>query len=287
MGRVAPRAPLRGNTMQWPVVLVSHGTGGSAEGMGWLGCRLAAKGFVVLAVNHHGNTAIEPYFPEGFLCWWERALDLTTILNILSDTNFFAGKIDLSRVYAAGFSLGGYAALALAGAITDVKLFDAWASGQQGVRGPREYPDIADRIPDLLATSAVFRASQERQGNLYRDQRVKAVYAFAPAPPVRGFTAGSLASIDIPVGIMVGASDTEAPCEECADWLANQIPNCNLSLLGPEVGHYVFLCEATKNGKAELPNFCVDAVGVNRTSIHQKAADAAITLFRSSEKPGT
>lgn len=284
MGSVAAGVPLENSAGQRPVVLLSHGTGGSAQGMGWLGCRLAAEGFIVLAANHHGNTAVEAYLPEGFLCWWERALDLTALLEIHLKGGLFAGKIDISRVYAAGFSLGGYTVLALAGAITDVKLFDEWANGLQGQRGPREFPDIADHIPDLLATSAVFRASQDRQGHRYLDPRVKAVFTFAPAPPVRNFTVKSLASIDIPVGIMAGASDAEAPCEDCAIWLANQILNCNLMLLEENAVHYVFLCEATENGRVELSDICIDAKGVSRAAIHQKAADAAIKLFRLTEK---
>jgi hypothetical protein len=47
--------------------ILSYGTGGSAEGMGWLGQRLACLGYICIGVNHHGNTAIEPYRAEG-LC---------------------------------------------------------------------------------------------------------------------------------------------------------------------------------------------------------------------------
>lgn len=44
---------------------------------GWAG-RLR-RGYVVAAVNHHGNTSREPYLPHGFLLWWERAKDLTAV----------------------------------------------------------------------------------------------------------------------------------------------------------------------------------------------------------------
>ena len=60
MGQTAEEAPMEPGVESWPVVLISHGTGGSAAGMGWLGCRLAARGYVVLGVDHHGNTAGEP-----------------------------------------------------------------------------------------------------------------------------------------------------------------------------------------------------------------------------------
>ncbi len=103
---------------RWPVVVLSHGTGGTAEGLGWMGVRLARRGFICIGVSHHGNTALERYLPEGFLCWWERARDLTVILDLLETKSPLAGRLDFSCVFAAGFSLGGCTVLSLAGAIT-------------------------------------------------------------------------------------------------------------------------------------------------------------------------
>jgi len=119
-------APVNAARKTWPVVLLSHGTGGSAYGMDWLGHRLAALGYIAISVNHHGNTAMEPYLPEGFLCWWERAGDLILALDCLGNKGVLAGTIDFSKVFAAGFSLGAYTVLALAGAITNIELFLQW-----------------------------------------------------------------------------------------------------------------------------------------------------------------
>ena len=58
------------------------------------------------------------------------------------------------------------------------------------------------------------------------------------------------------MGIMVGPSDKEAPAQECAVWLANKIRDCELMLLEPEAGHYVFLCEATEAGRHAQPEIC-------------------------------
>ena len=282
MGKIAPNASLNDALGAWPVVLLSHGTGGTAAGLSWLGRRLAARGFAVLAVNHHGNTGIEPYRPEGFLCWWERARDLSFILDHLAIEGLFAARLDLSRTFAAGFSLGGYTVLALAGAITDLSLFEEWLRGQGKPRGPREFPDIGGYIPNLLATSPEFRASQARHSLSYRDPRIRAILALAPAPPVRSFSIESLRSIELPVGIMVGPADIEAPVQECAAWLAEHIPTSELTLLEPDAGHYVFLCEATDPGRKAEPAICLDPAGVDRSSIHDRAAEAATRLFQSS-----
>lgn len=159
MGDVAPGAPLSEVRSAWPVVLLSHGTGGTAASLGWLACRLAAAGHVVISVDHHGNTAAEPYRPEAFLAWWDRPRDLTLLLDHLAVEGPLAGHLDLGDVTAAGFSIGGYTVLALAGAVTEMALFRDWAAAQPFVKGPREFPDIANQLEPLLADSAPFRAA--------------------------------------------------------------------------------------------------------------------------------
>lgn len=271
----------------WPVVLLSHGTGGSAFGMDWLGARLAALGFIAISVNHHGNTAMESYLPEGFLCWWERADDLKLALDRLAIEGVLAGAIDFSRVFAAGFSLGAYTVLALAGAITDVELFQQWleTTATKDPHGPKEFPNLSEHIPKLLASSAEFTKSQARQHENYCDSRIKAVLALAPPPPIRAFSHQSLGAIDIPVHIVVGQADKEAPADTCASWLKTHLPNIHLTLLGKNVGHYVFLGEPTELGKTTEPDTCIDAQGVERSTIHHQTTQIAFKLFESAAQP--
>lgn len=279
-GQIAPNARLSEERPQWPTVLLSHGTGGSADGMGWLGRRLAERGFIALGVSHHGNTSIEPYLPEGFACWWERAGDLSVLLDLSIADGPFAGRIDLNRVFAAGFSLGGYTVLCLAGALTDRDLFETWRRTEAPeMDGPREFLDLEGRIKALEKNSETFRGSVARHGQSWRDQRIRAVMAYAPAPTVRAFEPRSVAAIDIPVALMTGASDTETPFDACTRWLEKQNPAFTVTRLDEPVGHYVFLQEATDTGKASEPAICVDPPGVNRRAIHQQAAQAAMDLF--------
>ena len=283
MGAVAPQATLSDAVSRWPLVLLSHGTGGTAQQMGWLGSRLARRGFVCIAVSHHGNTAIEPYLPEGFLCWWERARDLSAVTDFLDEESRFMNRLDLGNVFASGFSLGGYTVLALAGAITSLTRFEEWLAAEGGhATGPREFPNLADHAPELLARSEPFQASQCRHSHTYHDCRLRAVTVLAPAPPVRSFLPDSLAGIDIPVSILVGQADTEAPHDRCAVWLVDKNPSFKLTLLGEEVGHYVFLCESTTYGKQTEPEVCVDRESVDRSSIHDRAAEMTAALFRES-----
>ena len=271
-----------GDAGRLPLVLLSHGTGGTVAGLGWLAHRLAAHGFLVAGVDHHGNTAREPYRAEGFLCWWERAGDLARLADHLLADPRFAGRIDPDRVHVAGFSLGGHTALALLGAISEMSRFLDWAAGQSFGRGPREFPDLADRIAPLLAASPVFRASWERQSLPCRDPRIRSALLMAPAPTVRAFTPESLAAISAPVVLTVGGADREAPGEAGAIWLRDRLSASRLIPLGAEVGHYVFLDECTPAACRDAPEICVDAPGVHRAAVHAEVTALALDLFGAS-----
>lgn len=276
LGRLARgAAPSRAGN-PFPVVLISHGTGGTAASLGWLARRLAAWGVAVLAVDHHGNTATQPPRPEGFLCWWERARDLSLALDVLSRDGPLAGRLDEDRVGAAGFSLGCHTALALLGGITDMERFRDWAERQGGplARGPREFPDLADRVAALLSRDGPIQAAWARRGFTHRDPRVAAAVLLAPAPPVQAFTDDSLATIAAPVHMLTVGADQEAPAVHGADWLGTRLRHGTRTGLADAAGHYVFLPEATAAGLREAPDLCRDAPGVNRAAIHEAAAAA-------------
>jgi predicted dienelactone hydrolase len=82
-GKAARDAELTGSPPYFPGLLLSHGTGGSALQLGRRGTALAAQDYIVASVNHHGNTSVEPYTAPGFCLWWERAQDLSAVLDHL------------------------------------------------------------------------------------------------------------------------------------------------------------------------------------------------------------
>ena len=279
MGAVAREADLDDHLRCFPVILLSHGTGGTASSLGWLAQRLASAGYVVLGVDHHGNTASEPYRVEGFLCWWERARDLSLLLDVLAEAGPFASRLDLMQVACVGFSLGGYTVLSMLGAITDMTLFREWARRSALGRGPRELPDLPESIEPLLQESAVFRASWDRRSASHLDRRLRTAVVLAPAPPVRAFTPGSLAALTAPVTIMVGEADQEAPAEPCSVWLHRLLRSSSLHLLGRDVGHYTLLCAGTEHGRTLEPHLWVDAPGVDRSAVDEMATRISLTAI--------
>lgn len=277
---IAHDAPVQPETRPYPLVLLSHGTGGSAAGLEWLARRLVDRGFVALGVNHHGNTGGEAYRAEGFACLWERAPDLSLMLDRQKDwQGDLAGHIDTRSVFAAGFSAGAYTMMLLLGAVAQFSQFEQSRLKPRGPRGPREFPDLADHIPSLLRTSAAFRDSWSRVSQSYRDDRIKAALVCAPGRSVRGFSEESLKAIDRPALILVGDADDTAPVEECSKWLHARLGQSTFRVLPGGLGHYVFLPEGTPLGLSFAEHLFIDPAGIERAAVHDEIAELSGAFF--------
>ena len=280
VGTATRNAPIAPAPMRYPLIVVSHGTGGSALQMMWLGQTLAAHGYIVAAVNHHGNTGAEdaPTIP-GFVLWWERPRDLTVLIDRLLADSTFGPRIDSARIGAAGFSLGGYTMIEIAGGTTN------WAAYRQFCKqpgssslcdSPPEFPTLATDTMRIVNDPRV-QAGIPHAGDSYRDPRVKAVFAIAPSMG-GAFTDADLRPIHIPVAIVIGDSDVMAPLKQNAARFAHTIPGATLGVLH-NVRHYTFIADCTTLGRQELPQICTDVPSIDRTRIHTTVADSAAHFF--------
>lgn len=286
IGSAAQDATLASAPARFPMIVLSHGTGGSAMQMAWLGTALAAKGYIAVAVNHPGNNATEAYTAQGFSTWWERARDLSVVIDSMLADPTFRARIDAKRIGAAGFSLGGYTMIEIAGGITNPQAFlDFCASPRADLicKSPPEFPTLVEDFKKLSATDAEFQAALRHAGDSYRDARVRAVFAIAPALGP-AFSAASLAKIDIPVDIVAGQVDTNVPIESSAKYFAASIPGSELTIFPGNVAHYTFLDSCTEADRKTLPNLCTDGEGVDRDAIHAKTSGLAVEFFNATLK---
>ena len=278
---VAPDAELSAESKQYPLVLLSHGTGGSAIQMMWLGYYLAARGYIVAAVNHHGNTSSEKQlFPQGFLLYWERAKDLSVVLDKLLADPIFGARIDRNRIAAAGFSLGGYTVISIAGGVFSSQEYEAFCHSPQRdftCEPQPEFPEAHKLFAEIKNTDPVVRDSLRHAGDSYRDKRIKRVFAIAPALG-SGFTKAGLNQIRVPVLIVIGEADKVTPLMTNAQRYANLIKGARLTILRGQIGHYTFLAECNAHGKAVL-DICRDADAVDRAMVHQQVAKLAFDFF--------
>ncbi len=282
-GRNAKGAPMSASPPKLPLIVLSHGTGGAAMGLAWLGETLAANGYIVAAVNHHGNTGAEPTPKlQATLIWWDRPQDLSVLIDRLLADPKWGTRIDASRIGVAGFSIGGYTALASVGARLSCAKWQKFCTDATTAPSCKLPPGVSSQFPDgeaerlITQDSRVLKALAHMDDD-YRDPRIKAAVAIAPAVGV-AMRPDSLAAITAPVHIVVGSADDQAAPGTNAQPIAKAIPNAKLDML-PKVTHYSFLPSCNERGKQYVKTICTDPVGVDRDALHQQVGARALEFF--------
>ena len=233
-----------------PLVLLSHGTGGSALEMFWLAQALASAGSRVAAVDHHGNNYLDGFLPEGFTCGWERARDLTFVLDVL------AQQRELGPVGVAGYSLGGYTAAALLGARMAVERLIAVLDGTVPMPALPEFPDLRRALAEHLGADGIQSLVQPGGGD-FSDGRVEAAFLICPAIGML-LDERSLAEITRPVAIRWAGADDITPASDNALRYAEFIPRAECVCVGPDVAHLDFTDQP--GGSAARKAVSADAV---------------------------
>ncbi|MDZ8187782.1 MAG: alpha/beta hydrolase [Nostoc sp. ChiSLP02] len=211
------------------VIVISHGLGLDSSNFQYLAAHLASYGFAVAVPNHpdsdtkklrsllnkHANELAQTNEFQ------DRPLDVTYILNQLQKANQFdsrfKNRLNVQNVGVFGQSLGGYTALALAGAKIN---FHKLKQDCQ-LTGLKKTWNMS-----LLLQCGALELSIRHSGKDYnlRDERVKAAIAVNPITSSIFGEAG-LNQIKTPVMIVSSSDDTVAPAlsEQILpfSWLAN------------------------------------------------------------------
>ena len=257
---VRPNAKPKSGTH--PVVVFSHGSGGNALQVGWLAEALAEKGYVVLAANHPGTTSRDS-LPERTVMIWERANDLSEILNWAENPTIEGLSLDTENISVAGFSLGGHSALAI--------------SGLQVSKA--NFIEYCDRNPDIWDCGWLARGgvdfneiNAELYDAHYLDNRVGATIAIDPALAPAAIIE-SAASITHPVMVINFEPHEGVPEALDAAQITEMMPNARYMAI-PQSWHFSFLSECSLLGKIVIglgseENICSDWKLRDRNDVHQ------------------
>lgn len=226
--------PVNGSTPA-PVVVLSHGTGGAGEDLDWLARPLNDMGFLVASVDHHGNSYNDEYLVEGFSFAWERARDVSFLIDYLVAEH----NVDVDRIGAAGFSFGGYTVAALLGGRVDAAIMDAMFRGLIPAPEVPEFPDLVKTLRSKYS-DAELSSLAESGARSVTDARIRAGILLAPAIG-RLLLPLSLQQVSALVLVRWGDADDNTPPEDNAHLYRDLIPQANGESLGSDVGHYVFL----------------------------------------------
>jgi predicted dienelactone hydrolase len=164
-----------------PVILFSHGLGGTREGSGYLGKHWAARGYVVVYLQHAGsddsvwrnkrlgqrlNAMRQAANAQNFML---RVADVKSVLDQLeawnkADKHELSGRLDLDRVGMTGHSFG------------------------------------------AVTTQAVSGQRFDRGAHL-TNPRIKAAIAFSPSGPRQGDPDDAFGRVEMPWMLMTGTKD--------------------------------------------------------------------------------
>ncbi|WP_159946021.1 alpha/beta fold hydrolase [Rhizobium sp. 18065] len=263
----------------FPLILLSHGSGSRALGMAWIATALAEAGFVVAGPDHPGTTSGDS-IPEATPKIWERTADLSAVLDSITTDKAWRSVVDPARVGVLGFSLGGTAALEIAGARASLDAYVAYCASYPAMmdcrwfKGGRGFVNDEEiRVPPLDLRSVDRRRFEQSN----RDPRFKAAVLVDPGLAT-SYTPDSLAAIDIPLAFVNLGSTGHIPVAVLSDALATKIAGATYRQI-EKADHFSFLPLCKPGSAAMLKQIgepdpiCDESPERSRTDIHAELVD--------------
>jgi predicted dienelactone hydrolase len=263
---------------KYPVILMSHGWGGNYTRMAWLGAGLAAKGAIVVAVNHPNSTTGDLQH-QSALNHWTRAQDLSAALDYVLKDPALGSMIDPARIYAAGFSYGGWTALSLAG------LRGRRAGFEQYCKAAGDGSDFCRMLKRQgVEISAIDGAKYEAS---YKDKRIAAAAAIEPGL-TWDLTVGDVTELDVPV-LLIGLGRGKDRLEATDTSVTGNnfealLPAARVELIAP-ANHFTALGLCKPAGEAILIEekddpVCTDPPGTDRKMVLDQIIELIAAHFK-------
>ncbi len=241
-----------------PLVVLSHGAGGSFVVLHDTAERLADAGFVVAAPNHPGDWVRDRSQFYELSVYVQRPLQIKRVIDYLTGAAPVATIIDASRIGMYGFSRGGYTTLVVIGADPDFGLGLPVCEGRK----------VCDQI----------RAHEYPTEPLTHDRRIKA--AVVADPLAIFFTPEGLAGVTIPVQLWASEKGGDGIDPKTVNVLNTQLKAPHTFTKVANSHHFSFLTVCPPVFAERNPDVCKDAPGFDRAQFHDQFNDALIEFFR-------
>jgi predicted dienelactone hydrolase len=245
-----------------PLYLLAHGTSGNWRNLSWLAARLAASGAIVVATDHPGQTSGDAT-PASVIRVWHQPDDLKFLLDAVLHSQF-GPHIDRNKIAVIGYSLGGYSALAAAGAIVDIAKYVQFCAVNDDAACTYFRPAFATLGPEYFAA-----ASQD-----HTIAGISATVAIAPGL-VESMTPASMRNIAVPILIVGAEFDRNVPPSTHLRPFLENFPRSTEYTEIPGAKHFSFM-QICLPGAAKLlaeedaAFVCEDGDGADRTRIHDE-----------------
>jgi predicted dienelactone hydrolase len=257
IGRGVKDCPISGDKL--PLVVISHGHGGTFNGHQDTAGALANAGFVVAAINHPGDTATDMSRSAGLSVFVERPTDIKRLIDFMLGPSPAASKIDPKRIGFFGFSRGGYTGLVVVGAEPD-------------------WPAVAVHCPGSPRPICQDILNKEYPAHATHDPRIKA--AVVADPLAIFFTPQSYAAVQVPVQLWASerGGDGVEPHDVAA--VDKNLPAAHEFHVVPNSAHFAFLTPCPPDLAERRPELCTDPPGFDRVAFHKELNADMLAFFQ-------
>jgi predicted dienelactone hydrolase len=252
-----------------PLIVFSHGTGGSFEGHYDTALALAEAGFVAAAVTHTGDNYRDQ---SGFTRVENRPRHVKAVIDYMLGSWRQREQLDPARIGIFGFSAGGFTALVAIGGVPDLSGRQSYCAAYPDEWGCRRVRATGQAVSAPPASAFVH------------DSRIAAAVIAAPALG-HAFTPGGLAGITVPIQLWRGDSDELLPHPRHAQNVYDGLPQKPDYRVVPNAGHFAFLAPCTPAFANVAPEACRDPAGFDRAAFHREFNTAVVAFFKAKLGP--
>lgn len=252
----ATDCPVAGDKL--PLIVISPGRAGTFLHHRDIAETLAQAGFVVAAINHPGDSALDKSRVDDISVFVERPADIKRTIDFMLGPWPDAAKIDAGRIGFFGFSRGGYTGLVAVGA----------------------NPHFANRLRlcegknDPICDQVHKGVSPE----LAHDQRIKAVVIADPLGVY--FTRQSFKGVNVPIQLWSSEHGGDGVTPESVAAIVDELPTKPDFHLVSGAQHFDFLAPCPDELVKSAPAICSDQTGFDRTAFHKELDAKALAFFR-------
>jgi predicted dienelactone hydrolase len=251
-----------------PLVVISHGTGGSFGDHHDTALALAEAGFVVAAVTHTGDNFRDQ---SGIGQIENRPRHIKALIDYMLASWPQRERLDPARTGIFGFSAGGFTALVAIGGVPDLSRSRSHCAAHPedwGCRRARETGKTIFAAPEAFV----------------HDPRIVAAVIAAPAIGT-AFTPADLAGIKVPIQLWRGDTDEILPHPWHAQNVYDGLPVKPDYRVVPNAGHFAFLTPCTPALASIVPAICRDPAGFDRAVFHREFNPAVVAFFKAKLGP--
>ncbi len=252
---VVENCPVAGEKL--PLVVISHGHGGSFLGHHDTAEALADAGFVAVAINHPGDTTRDMSRADDPAVFVERPADIKRTIDFMLGPWSGSAKIEPGRIGFFGFSRGGYTGLVAIGAELNLAKVLTLCEGDSPI------------------------CNQVRKGappQLVHDPRIKA--AVIADPLAIFFAAESFRDVKVPVQLWGSERGGDGVTPESVRDVATWLPAKPDFHVVPNSQHFDFLAPCSADLAKLAAKICVDGPGFDRTAFHKDFNAEVVAFFR-------